>query len=182
TGRLSDEAIATFKTWLDEGARWPDDTANEAVVTPPDPRAEMLMAALREGDAATVRKRVAREPAAVNLRGLGGSTPLMYAALYGDLKSMRTLLAAGADPNSRNYSGATALMWAVGDLEKTRLLLDRGADVNARSDDARTALDVAAGQRAPTAVAKLLLERGATPGAGRGTPLEPSTFVLAARM
>src|SRR5436189_244371 len=82
------------------------------VLAAPDPRAETFMAAIRDGAAATARKRLAREPAVVNLRGLGGSTPLMYAALYGDLKSMRVLLDAGADPNAKNYAGATALMWA----------------------------------------------------------------------
>jgi ankyrin repeat protein len=116
------------------------------------------------------------------LKGPGGATPLMYAALYGDVASMRRFLDAGVDPNARNDVGATALMWASGDLEKTRLLLDRGADVNARSEEGRTPLSIAAGQRESTAVVKLLLDRGANPNPpGRG-PNDITPVALAARM
>lgn len=110
----------------------------------------------------TYFKRLASEDKKIgNLRGVGGTTPLMQAVLYGDAGMVRLLLEQGADPNLRNDAGATALMWAVDDLEKTRLLLDRGADVNARSGDARTPLLIAAGQFGNTAVVKLLLDHGA---------------------
>ena len=71
-------------------------------------------------------------------KGPGGSTPLMYAVLYGDADAVRLPLDNGADPNLRNEAGASALMWAVDNLEKTRVLLQRGADVNARSPRSRT--------------------------------------------
>src|SRR5581483_10001264 len=96
-----------------------------------------------------------------NLRGMGGTTPLMQAALYGDAQAVRLLLEQGADPNLRDDAGATALMWAVDNLEKTRLLIDHGADVKARSDDARTPLLIAAGRFGNTAVVRLLLDHGA---------------------
>src|SRR5262249_58944027 len=95
--------------------------------------------------------------------GPGGSTPLMYAALYGDADSVRLLLNHGADPNIRNDAGATVLMWAVEDPEKIRLLMRHGASVNARSADGQTPLIIAAGRYDAGAAVKLLLEGGANP-------------------
>ena len=94
-------------------------------------------------------------------RGAGGSTTLMFASLYGDVALMTQLLAAGADPNTANAVGATALMWAVPDVEKLRLLLDAGADVNARSEEHRSALVIAAGIVGARPAVNLLLEYGA---------------------
>ena len=93
---------------------------------------------------ATVERLLKQSPAAARAPGSAGITPLMYAALYRDLPSLRRLLDLGADANAKNDAGATALMWAVDDLEITRLLLDRGADPNARSVDGRTPLLLAA--------------------------------------
>jgi ankyrin repeat protein len=91
----------------------------------------------------------------------GGTTPLMVAALRGDVRTVRRLLAAGANPNAANDAGATALMWGVTNLEIARALLDAGADVNARSADSRTPLLVACGVPGARPVAQLLLQRGA---------------------
>ena len=68
----------------------------------------------------------------------GGTTPLMVAALRGDARTVRRLLAPARDPNAANDAGATALMWGVSSLAVTTALVDAGADVNARSADART--------------------------------------------
>lgn len=180
TGRLSDDVIATFKAWLDEGALWPEAFANEPVITPPDPKATQLMAMIREGDVRAALQMLEREPDVVNRRGPGGATPLMYAALYSDTATMQAILAHGADPNARNDAGATALMWAVADAGKIRLLVDRGADVNARSDEGRTALAIAAAQRTPLAVLQVLLDRGARPNDATRSG-DFSTLALAAR-
>jgi ankyrin repeat protein len=91
----------------------------------------------------------------------GGTTPLMGAALRGDARTVRRLLAGGANPNAANDEGATALMWGVTDLAVTKALVDAGADVNARSADARTPLLIACGIPGARPVAELLLERGA---------------------
>src|SRR5262249_61898626 len=96
-------------------------------------------------------------------RGLGGSTPLLYAALYGDADSVRLLLNHDADPNIRNDAGATALMWAVEDPEKIRLLMGHGANVNARSADGQTPLIIAAGRYGAGAAVKLFVVGGAHP-------------------
>jgi ankyrin repeat protein len=177
TGSLRPDQIAILRAWIDQGAEWPDEASGEVPPPPPDPKAAPIMKALRDGDKQGFKKLALQTPKAGNLRGPGGTTPLMQAALYGDAESVRLLLDNGAGPNIRNEAGATALMWAVNDLEKTRLLLDRGADVNARSEDSRTALLIAAGRFGCRDVVKLLLDRGAdvnvkSPGLGGDmTPL-----------
>jgi len=165
TGPLNAAQIEIIKNWIDQGAEWPDDAAGEMPAPPPDPQATRLMLALREGDRQTADKAMSEDPAILRRKGPGGSTPLMYAALYSDAATVRRMLEAGADPNLRNDSGASALMWAAGDLEKTRLLLDHHAEVNARSDAGRTALLIAAGRMNNAGVVKLLLDRGADPRA-----------------
>lgn len=162
TGPLKPEQIEIIKAWIDQGAEWPDDLAGEAPATVADPRAARLMTALRDGNLAAFRKALASDPGAAKLKGAGGSTPLMYAALYGDASAVRLLLEKGADPNARNDAGATVLMWAADDTEKTGLLLERGADVNAKSEDGRTPLLIASGMFGNTAVMKLLLDHGAS--------------------
>ena len=167
TGALASQNIDTLKRWIDEGAEWPDALANEAPPPPIDPAAVRLSDAIRAGDMAAVDQALAQDARRINARGRAGSTPLMYAALYGDAGLLERMLKAGGDPNIGNDVGATALMWAVDDLAKTRLLLDRGAEPNARSNYDRTALSLAAGQAGSEAVVRLLLERGAAvvPGA-----------------
>jgi ankyrin repeat protein/mono/diheme cytochrome c family protein len=162
TGALPPAQIATIKAWIDQGAIWPDAVSGEVAPTPQDPSANGLIALLRSADFRSFQSRAARETGLGNVRGPGGSTLLMFAALYGDVATVRGLLDRGASVNMRNDAGATALMWAAADVEKTRLLIDRGADINARSDDGRTPLMIAAGRNGNAATVKLLLERGAS--------------------
>lgn len=89
-------------------------------------------------------------------------TPLHYAALYGGADSVRILLEAGADPNARNSSQATPLIYAAYSLEKTRLLVEKGGDVNAKSDADYTALWVASGAPGNGATMRYLIERAPT--------------------
>lgn len=182
TGALRPEQIATIKAWIDQGAEWPDALAGETPVPPADSRATRAAEALRAGDFAAFNTLEAAEPKIGGLRGPAGSTPLMYAVMYGDLAMVRKLLDGGADPNLRNDAGATALMWAVNDVEKARLLLERGANVNAKSDDGRTPLLIAAGLFGGTPIVKLLLDRGAeinvkAPGLfGESTPVAEAAY------
>jgi ankyrin repeat protein len=163
TGALDPEKIAVIKAWIDQGAEWPDAASNETPPPPPDARATEVMNALRAGNRAAFSKAIAADPKIATLKGTAGSTPLMYAVLYGDAAMVKTLLDGGADPNVKNDAGATAIMWAVGDLDKTRTLVEHGADVNAKSDDGRTPLLIAAGIYGASPVVKLLLEHGAKP-------------------
>ena len=182
TGPLTKEQVDTIKAWIDQGAVWPDALSGDTPPPPPDQKATRLMEALRAGDQSAAKKLLSEDPTVVNRRGPGGSTPLMYAVLYGNAATVQLFLNNGADPNVKNDAGATALMWAAGDLEKTRLLLDKKADANAKSDDFRTPLIIAAGFAGNASVVKLLLDHGADPSAqasclfGNTTPLAEAAY------
>ena len=165
TEPLSDGDIETLKNWIDQGAEWPDELAGEVAPRPPDPAATGLMDALRRGDSARFSRDLAADRRGAHASGSAGSTPLMYAALYGDVDATARLLEAGADPNAVSDGGSTALMLAVHDADKTRLLLEAGANPNVRPDDGRTALIIAAGQFGSSAGVELLLQRGANAAA-----------------
>jgi ankyrin repeat protein len=161
SGALPPEQIHTIKAWIDQGAPWPDELDGEQPSPPRDPVANQLLEALRLGQRSTIARLLKDSPASARAPGSGGTTPLMYAALYRDAASLRQLFDLGADANARNDAGATALMWAVDDLDVTRLLLEHGADPNARSMDGRTPLMLAAGRAGASDVVRLLLDRGA---------------------
>jgi ankyrin repeat protein len=165
TEPLSPGDVEILKKWIDQGASWPDELAGETPPRPTDPAATRLLNALRAGDLTRFRRDLAANRSAANGRGPAGSTPLMYAALYGDVDAMRRLLEAGAEPDAASDAGSTALMLSVHDPAKTRLLLAAGANPNVRPDDGRTAVIVAASQFGSAAVVKLLLEGGANASA-----------------
>jgi ankyrin repeat protein len=179
TGPLRPEQIEIIKTWIDQGADWPDSLANEMELPPLNPKAIAMVEALRAADVRSFMKSVAEDPKLLNARGPEGSTPFMYAVLYSGAPALERLLKQGADPNKRNDAGATALMWAAADLEKTRLLLEHGADVNARSNDLRTPLMIAARRYGAAPVVKLLLDRGANPNPN-GNPFSESSPLIEA--
>src|SRR6266566_3754607 len=104
----------------------------------------------------------ATPPAAVPGSGSSLSGQLLAAAQEGDTADVKSLLAKGADINSRGPYGNTPLMAAAltGHTDTLRLLLARGADVNARGNTGRTALMEAALEGYADAV-KVLLDSGA---------------------
>ncbi len=123
-----------------------------------------IFSAIRNNDLAALKSFTAHHEN-VNLRGPRDTTPLMYAAAYGSLQSMKILLKAGADADAVNAFGATALMWSVSQPEKVKLLLDRKANVNVKAKDGRTALMLAALSPGSDRVVDLLLAHGADPKA-----------------
>lgn len=80
-------------------------------------------------------------PVAVPAKNPMGVLPINSAAAGGNTGAVRLLLAAGADPSSRQHGGFTALMSAAtgGRREMAELLLAHGADPRSVSDDGRTA-------------------------------------------
>ncbi len=180
TGALAPDKIAIIKAWIDQGAEWPDALAGDQPPTPADAGAVRLIGALKRGDRAGFSSALKANPAASGKKGDLGITPLMVAALDGDIDAMEQLLDAGADPNAANDAGATALMWAVPDAAKTKLLLSHGANPNAKSLDARTPLMIAAGMRGSQAAAQLLLDAHADPnaiGTDGTTPLSQAAYI-----
>ena len=104
-----------------------------------------------------------------------GATPLLRAALCGDLTVVELLLAHGADPLIPTFDQTTPLMvaagvgWAEGftfqysedeTLQLVKLLLDLGAGINAANEDGLTALHGAA-YKGANKVVELLVDRGA---------------------
>jgi len=76
-------------------------------------------------------------------------TPLMIAALDGNLETVRILLDAGADVHARDAEGYTPLLWAVcnwwgGSDPILHLLAAHGADIEAKANDGNTAWKLAA--------------------------------------
>jgi ankyrin repeat protein/cytochrome c551/c552 len=171
-GPLRPEQMSLIKTWIDQGAEWPDDLSGERKTAPQNPVAVKIRDALRNGDRTEFGRLLRETPAPANATGPGGWTPIMYAALYGDAATVSQLLTEGADPNTQNDDGGTALMYAVDSEEKTKLLLEHGANPNLRSGEGRTALVIAAGRAGCYRVVKLLLDKGADariePQDGRG--------------
>jgi ankyrin repeat protein len=180
TGPLRPEQIQTIKTWIDQGADWPDTLANEVDLPPSNPKAVALVDMLHAGDLLGFMKSVEQDPKLLNARGPEGSTPFMYAVLYAGVPTLDRLLKLGADVNKRSDVNATALMWAATDLEKVQLLLEHGAEVNARSRDMRTPLMIAARRPDNTAAVKLLLEHGANPNPNARPTTESSPLIEAA--
>lgn len=172
--------IETIRQWIDEGAVWPDSASGDPPVLPLDPAAVEAFAALRRGDRSRFEATVLGNPKRSTLRGPGGATPLMIAALYGDASLVKAVLDAGADPNVANDVGATALHWSAGDIDKVRLLIAHGADVDARSVFARTPLLAAASIRGNSAVVALLLDKGANPSAASAAGFGPISAVTEA--
>lgn len=123
-----------------------------------------LTIAAGNGDVTEVR-RLLVEGADPNAFDSTGWTALMWAARFGRVAAIGTLIGGGADPNlpDRGRNGWNALMFATHTRNDgaLRALLDRGANPNAMASD-MTALMMAAGY-GYTPMVRLLLERGADP-------------------
>ena len=75
----------------------------------------------------------------------GGGTPLNDVSSTGHVGIARTLLAAGAQVDTRNNNGYTPLIHAAlqGDFDMVKLLVEAGADVNVVNADCDTPLSAA---------------------------------------
>lgn len=126
-------------------------------------------------DATTVRAILEEEPQSnPNVEKKDGLTPLMVAAVRGNLEIVQALLRAGANANANQADGGTSLMIAsrMGFDEIVKVLLAADADVNAQKRDGVTAL-IRAAQMGHSDVVETLLAAGADINANnRGvTPL-----------
>ena len=162
TGTLPADQIAIIRTWIDQGAAWPDEASGEAPPRTLDAKSARLMDAAFRGDTAAVRALV-DEGANVNAKNEAGATPLMRAVYHPETAAL--LVARGADVNARSDDGRTPLLIAAGvpDADDSvKLLLDHGADPSAAAAGLLgpvTPLTEAA-YAGNEAVFRLLLERG----------------------
>ena len=85
--------------------------------------------------------------------------PLVAAAMYGDVATVRDLLRRGADVNEQDRYGNTALMFASGEgfVEIVRLLVDNNADLDIVSRWGGTA-EKCARNRVRSEILKILRE------------------------
>jgi hypothetical protein len=125
-----------------------------------DPKGEnALFLALRAEAQKVTAALLARPDLKVDAVNPQGETPLMMAALRGNLEWTQRLIERGA---AINRQGWTPLHYAASSAEPkvVALLLDRGAAIDARSPTGNTALMMAARYGAEPSVT-LLLARGA---------------------
>ena len=111
--------------------------ANPGAGGPDDPHMTALMLAA-QANAPDVVARLLKAGAAPNAEDSGGTTALIYSAIFGSnapdnrIATMKFLLAAHADPNVCDRAGNTALNRSVDSLAAVEYLLDAGA--KAKSD------------------------------------------------
>jgi ankyrin repeat protein len=122
---------------------------------------ESLIEVVRKGRQGTL-KRLLATGADANVKRMGGTTALMFAAKDGNVEIVKALLDAGAKPNTTDSDGDTALIYAAldGRVDAARALLEAGADLNSKNNKGQTAL-MSAAMRGRNETAKALLEAGA---------------------
>jgi len=128
-----------------------------------DPKGQPgLTMALQERSPKALKALLERRDIDINALNQAGESPLMMAALKGDLPAAQHLLERGAKVNQ---SGWSPLHYAATgpDTKLVQLLLERGAEINAASPNGTTPLMMAAQYGSEDSV-KLLLERGADVG------------------
>ena len=124
----------------------------------PNHGAELLFAGFLTVDIARVAL-AAGVP--VDVRNHLNSTPLMRAALTGNLPVVKFLLEQGADPNQPIFFGGTVMNHYGLSAEVAELLIQAGADVNRPDDLGMTPLMFAC-QDKNLPLIRLLLRRGAS--------------------
>ena len=137
----------------------------------------------------------------VNQQDCEGRTPLVSAAFFGSVLSLKKLLSAGADVNASHYHGVTALIASMYNVQRcceqlpkdeerrhsptdckqkdcVKILIEAGANVNSQTDSGISALIKASANGYKECVC-LLLEAGGDVnevGSSGWTPLSSSVF------
>lgn len=120
-----------------------------------------LLLAIREPSPRVIQVLLASPQTKVELRNGNDESPLMLAAIKGQMDLVKQLIARDADINK---PGWTALHYAAssGQVEIMKLLLEKHAFIDAQSPNGTTPLMMAAMYGSPESV-KLLLDEGADP-------------------
>jgi ankyrin repeat protein len=163
--------VEVVKALVEHGAKTTPDQGTDPLVLAArnaDPSAMKLLAPQRGGNfpagaltgAATVDcLACVRMILAGSYSKDSASAALRNAATTSSLDLINALLAAGADVNSRDAFGVTALMRAAysdySETERVKLLLDHGADINIRDSKGDTALRIARRKGATKVMAML---------------------------
>ena len=124
------------------------------------PTLDEITVAIRQNDWDKLQ-RLVHSPETANVANGLKLTPLHYAAIYGSPRVISFLLESKADPNTRDQSGATPLVYAAWSLDRTRILVEHGAAVNVATNQEITPLLVAAAAHGNAATLRYLLDKGA---------------------
>uniref|UniRef100_A0A8K9V4Z1 SAM domain-containing protein n=1 Tax=Oncorhynchus mykiss TaxID=8022 RepID=A0A8K9V4Z1_ONCMY len=104
-----------------------------------------VFSALKLGNSQLVKEILEEDPSQVNMANPDGASPLMIAAVSGQLEVVQLLLEKSADVDKQDgVHGWTALMQATyhGNKDVVKYLLSQGADVNLRAKNGYTAFDL----------------------------------------
>uniref|UniRef100_A0A3Q1JQ98 SAM domain-containing protein n=1 Tax=Anabas testudineus TaxID=64144 RepID=A0A3Q1JQ98_ANATE len=122
------DSITTVRPQTDDERRRPD-----------------VFSALKFGNSQLVKEILEEDPAQVNSFNQEGATPLMIAAVSGQLEVVQLMVEKNADIDKQDgVHGWTALMQATyhGNKDIVKYLLSQGADVNLRAKNGYTAFDL----------------------------------------
>jgi ankyrin repeat protein len=101
TGALLPEEIGVLRAWIDQGAEFRNEVADEGPPRPIDPKLAATIAAARSGSRAMLEPSIAASPTLVFARDPAGSTLLHHAAAFGTIDTLTYLLDAAALGDSR---------------------------------------------------------------------------------
>ncbi|XP_018335993.1 myotrophin [Agrilus planipennis] len=103
-----------------------------------------LVWGIKNGDLEQVKDIIEKKCVDVN-QEIDGRPPILYAADYGQADVIEYLISAGADVNSKDKHGITAILAAIweGHKDCVKLLLDKGALRDGRAPDGTTYVDAA---------------------------------------
>uniref|UniRef100_A0A4W5M1M1 Ankyrin repeat and sterile alpha motif domain containing 6 n=1 Tax=Hucho hucho TaxID=62062 RepID=A0A4W5M1M1_9TELE len=104
-----------------------------------------VFSALKLGNSQLVKEILEEDPSQVNMANPDGASPLMIAAVSGQLEVVQLLLEKSADVDKQDgVHGWTALMQATyhGNKDVVKYLLSQGANVNLRAKNGYTAFDL----------------------------------------
>uniref|UniRef100_A0A3Q1GWD0 Ankyrin repeat and sterile alpha motif domain containing 6 n=1 Tax=Acanthochromis polyacanthus TaxID=80966 RepID=A0A3Q1GWD0_9TELE len=122
------DCITTVRPQTDDERRRPD-----------------VFSALKLGNSQLVKEILEEDPAQVNSSNQEGASPLMMAAVSGQLEVVQLMVEKNADIDKQDgVHGWTALMQATyhGNKDIVKYLLSQGADVNLRAKNGYTAFDL----------------------------------------